>query len=417
MLYKDYRKRMERRMIYNSELQLVCDTFRKCRVPVVFLSAGERIGQVLDEDVRALLGSTVGIPVDQLLHAGAQNEILRIRNALGMFFIVFMLPHCLQPTYVSIGPYFDAQPSAREFLELAEKYNIPPARRKLLAQYCTGIPVIPATSHLFTLLYTFGERIWDNRFSVEDLDEADLTGSAEPTNTAQSAIDDVLMNMKLMEIRYAAENQMMAAVSHGQFHRGTAILESIAATPFEKRLDDPLRNLKNYSIVMNTLLRKAAEQGGVHPLYLHQISSAFAIKIEQVPSVKAAQELMGNMFQEYCLLVRKHTTGHFSPAVQKALLMIDSDLAADLSLRTLAAAQNISPAYLSTVFKKETGKTVTEYVNDERMAYAAHLLESSRLQVQTVAQYCGILDVQYFSKLFKKRTGKTPRQYRQERNL
>ena len=167
---------------------------------------------------------------------------------------------------------------------------------------------------------------------------------------------------------------------------------------------------------MNTLLRKAAEQGGVHPFYLNQLSSSFAVKIEQVPSLKAVQELMQNMFHDYCLLVRKHATGSFTPTVQKAILMIDNDLAADLSLSTLAAAQNISPAYLSTVFKKETGKTITEYVNSERMELAAHLLENSRLQVQTVAQHCGIMDVHYFSKLFKKHTGQTPRQYRQDRN-
>ncbi len=402
-------------MLYNSELQLVCDTFRKCRVPVVFLSVGDQIDQALDGGIRSLFGNTVSIPVDQLLDHKKQNIMLRIHNSLGMIFIVFALPHTVKTTYISFGPYFPSQPSQQELLELAEKNNIPPTRRKLFEDYCAGIPVIPNTSHLFPLLYTFGERIWDNQFLVEDLDESVLS-SNQPKSMAQDSMDDVLMNMKLMEARYAIENQMMQAVSRGQLHRGSAILEGISSSPFEKRLDDPLRNLKNYSIVMNTLLRKAAEQGGVHPLYLHKVSSSFAVRIEQVPSVKAAQDLMSNMFQEYCLLVRKHATGSYSPTVQKALLMIDGDLSADLSLRALAAAQNISPAYLSTVFKKETGKTVTEYVNAERMELAAHLLESSKLQVQTVALHCGILDVHYFSKLFKKHTGKTPRQYRQERN-
>ena len=404
-------------MIYNSELQLMCDTFRKCRVQVTLLSAGEQIDQVLDKDIRTLLGNRVSIPVDQLLENAKHNCLLRIRNSLAMTFMVFLLPNPTQATYVSIGPYFETPFSQQELLELAEKYNIPPGRQKLLEEYCAGIPVIPPTSHLFPLLYTFGERLWDNGFMVEELDDSTLSGNEQPANLPQTSIDDVLMNMKLMETRYAAENQMMQAVSRGQFHRGSAILEGISSSPFEKRLDDPLRNIKNYSIVMNTLLRKAAERGGVHPLYLHQTSSAFAIRIEQVPSVKAAQELMSNMFQQYCLLVRKHTTGSYSPTVQRAILMIDSDLASDLSLRALAAAQNISPAYLSNVFKKETGKTVTEYVNTERMELAAQLLESARLQVQTVAQHCGIMDVHYFSKLFKKHTGKTPRQYRQEQNL
>ena len=42
------------------------------------------------------------------------------------------------------------------------------------------------------------------------------------------------------------------------------------------------------------------------------------------------------------------------------------------------------------------------------------LLDTTHLQVQTVAAHCGIMDLQYFLKLFKKRVGKTPREYREE---
>ena len=74
--------------------------------------------------------------------------------------------------------------------------------------------------------------------------------------------------------------------------------------------------------------------------------------------------------------------------------------------------QNISPSYLSALFKQEVGKTLTEYVNSKRIERAMQLLETTRLQVQTIAQNCGILDVHYFSKIFKKTTGMTPKEYR-----
>lgn len=190
-------------------------------------------------------------------------------------------------------------------------------------------------------------------------------------------------------------------------------MENFSAIPFEKRLDDPLRNLKNYGIIMNTLLRKAAEAGGVHPFYLDDISSSFAARLEQVPSVSAVQALMTEMFRSYCQLVRQRSMKQYSAVVQKTLIMIDADLSADLSLSKLAKAQNISAGYLSAIFKKETGKTITDYINSERMQLAAHLLKTTTLQVQTVAAHCGILDVQYFSKVFKKYMKKTPKAYRE----
>ena len=163
---------------------------------------------------------------------------------------------------------------------------------------------------------------------------------------------------------------------------------------------------------MNTLLRKAAERGGVHPIYLDNVSAEFAKKIEQLPSLEGTPKLMREMFRSYCRLVRKHTMTQYSPPVQKTILLIDSDISADLSLKTLANAQSISAGYLSTIFKKETGKTVSEYIRERRIAHAAHLLESTNLQIQTVALHCGIIDVQYFSKLFKRQMGKTPSEYR-----
>ena len=119
------------------------------------------------------------------------------------------------------------------------------------------------------------------------------------------------------------------------------------------------------------------------------------------------------MFRRYCRLVRKHSVKDYSRVVRETILLIDSDLAADLTLSSLAANQKISAGYLSTVFKKETGKTVSEFIRDKRIKHAAHLLLTTHLQIQTIALHCGIMDVQYFSKIFKKQTGKTPKEYRE----
>ena len=103
----------------------------------------------------------------------------------------------------------------------------------------------------------------------------------------------------------------------------------------------------------------------------------------------------------------------YSRAVQKTILLIDSDLSGDLSLKRLADRQNVSAGYLSAIFRRDTGKTVSEYIREKRIRHAAHLLTTTQLQIQTIALHCGIMDVQYFSKTFKKLTGKTPKEYRE----
>ncbi len=223
---------------------------------------------------------------------------------------------------------------------------------------------------------------------------------------------ETLANIKAMEQRYAFENEMIHAVAHGQMQFEDKFVSSTYTAFFEKRANDPVRNAKNYAIIMNTLLRKAAEHGGVHPIYLDQISSEYAVKIENGADFSEISSLMSEMFRTYCRLVREHTGKGYSLIVQNTILLIDADISADISPHALAVAQNVTPAYLSTVFRRETGKTLCAYIRERRMAVAAHLLVTTKLQIQTIALHCGIMDVQYFSKLFKKQYGVTPTQYR-----
>ena len=90
------------------------------------------------------------------------------------------------------------------------------------------------------------------------------------------------------------------------------------------------------------------------------------------------------------------------------------DLAGDLSLSAHAKALNVSPGYLSTLFKKETGVTLTEFVTRRRMEHAAALLRETKLPVSLIAQRCGIGDDNYFIRLFHRYTGFTPKQFRKE---
>ena len=237
-----------------------------------------------------------------------------------------------------------------------------------------------------------------------------------PVDPDKISDEDTLWKMRALEQRYAYENELIEAVAKGQSHKADMFLTTFSHLSFEQRSADPLRNTKNYCVIMNTLLRKAAEQGGVHPLHLDHTSSGFAFRIEQAVSMEAVGTILSEMFHTYCRLVRKKSLKGYSPPVQKAIALIDADLAGSLNLRTLAQSLSISSSYLSSLFKKETGQTLTDYIVARRMDLARQLLSKTKLQVQTVAQHCGILDVQYFSKLFKKATGMTPKEFRQSVN-
>ncbi len=343
------------------------------------------------------------------------NTFFRMRNTLLCQYILFRIPSSDKPVFAYIGPYTLAPIEKKEIMQLAERFKVSPANINQLENFYASVPFVQDENTILTLLYTLGEYLWDNadNFSIVDdflfADTVPDTFIPLPEQTPEEA----QINIQLMEQRYEMEGKLMQAVTSGSLHKAELVLSQFSSMQFEMRTDNPIRDLKNYGIIMNTLLRKAAEKAAVHPVQIHAISSQYARKLELITSHASYNNLTKEMVRKYCLLVKNHSLKCYSMLVRKVITDINYDLTADLSLKSEAALHNVNPSYLSTLFKKETGTTLTEYVNRKRIDHAIFLLNSTDMQVQTIATYCGIPDVNYFTKMFKKMIGKTPKEYRQ----
>lgn len=84
----------------------------------------------------------------------------------------------------------------------------------------------------------------------------------------------------------------------------------------------------------------------------------------------------------------------------------------ELSLNKLGEHLNLTPSYLSFVFKKESGVTITKYLTNLRIQKAKQLLDAGNLSITDIAVEVGYNDYFYFLKTFKKITGITPTCYR-----
>ncbi len=121
--------------------------------------------------------------------------------------------------------------------------------------------------------------------------------------------------------------------------------------------------------------------------------------------------LITEMVRQYCLLVQNYSLSGHSLVIQKAVNYINLNLSEKLSLKLLAEQCFINPSYLSTLFKKEMGLTVSSYISQQRIRLAIRLLNTGNTQIQDVMAKCGMDDISYFRKLFKKMIGMTPSAY------
>lgn len=104
--------------------------------------------------------------------------------------------------------------------------------------------------------------------------------------------------------------------------------------------------------------------------------------------------------------------------VNQVIRELDRDCAQRISLPQLAETYHISETYLSHVFKKQTGKSLMNYIAQIRIEKASQLIAMSNSgnsgKFYVIAQQVGYEDYSYFVRVFKKVTGMSPREFHKQ---
>ena len=100
------------------------------------------------------------------------------------------------------------------------------------------------------------------------------------------------------------------------------------------------------------------------------------------------------------------------PRVQKILRM--ADCGTTFTIRDLALEFHLSPSYLQRLFKHQTGVCMGEWLNEQRLRRAAHLLENSYLSVKEIAHNVGYGHASSFIRAFERRFTQAPARYRKQ---
>lgn len=105
-------------------------------------------------------------------------------------------------------------------------------------------------------------------------------------------------------------------------------------------------------------------------------------------------------------------TGSSEEKLERVIAFINENYASDISREGLAAAIDINPSYLSSLFNAYTGKKINEYINLLRVKDAAHQLETSDASITDIAFSVGFESLSTFIRAFKNEMETTPKEFR-----
>ena len=100
------------------------------------------------------------------------------------------------------------------------------------------------------------------------------------------------------------------------------------------------------------------------------------------------------------------------PLVRTIMKYVHEHLSERITLEDIGRETFFSPIYCDALFKKETGRSIIDYVIEKRIDEAKRLLLGEEIPLAVIAEQLGFRDYNYFSRAFKKRCGYTPSAYR-----
>lgn len=191
--------------------------------------------------------------------------------------------------------------------------------------------------------------------------------------------------------------------------RAIECIDSFFDTVAEKL---PIRDIRTFSrflldFLFHTYNAELAPYGNPDNLrhnYIAKESTASTVESFHRVVVENIMDLMDK--------IELVTRRQYSQPIRDCMAILASKQLTDIHLEELAAKTHLSPQYLSSLFHQETGRTITAYIQEQRLKLAQSLLSQSDQSIAEISVSIGMNDPHYFSKFFKTHMKMTPLEYR-----
>ena len=252
----------------------------------------------------------------------------------------------------------------------------------------------------------------------------ELNSSCNPEFTAPpkdiiQAFHDAMFDQQehcSKSVPYHQELILMDYIKNGNLNELRMMFHTLSTQDFYmgQLSKDPLRQAKYSAISGITLITRSAIQGGLPEIEAYNLSDVYIQKLDIMNDVNDVHLLLFTAACDFTKRVqlKKDQATLYSHTITLCIEYIKCHLHYPITLQDLAKECQLSPPYLSTLFKKETGKTITAYIMEEKLETAKQMLTNHSYTLSEIANYLGFCSHSNFTEHFHKKYGITPRAYR-----
>lgn len=176
-----------------------------------------------------------------------------------------------------------------------------------------------------------------------------------------------------------------------------------------------LTNLKYHFVITVAMITRQCVISGMELEQAYRLSDFYILKADKCSSVEAVSQLHHSMALDFtgkmALVKKSHA---ISKPVVNCMDFIYSHLNTRITVQVLSDYTGLSPSYLSRLFKKELGISISDYILEKKIEKSENLLKYSDYSLVDIANYLAFSSQSHFIQTFKKAIGITPNKYRNQ---
>lgn len=176
-----------------------------------------------------------------------------------------------------------------------------------------------------------------------------------------------------------------------------------------------LMNIRYHYVVSVSLITRLCVEHGLDRELAYTLSDLY---ISEMDKLSRPEQIL-NLYNQMQLAFTKKMSELpkkkiHSIQIVKAMNYVCSHRTEKMTAESIADILGISRGYLSTLFKKETGISISDYIRREKLGAAANMLIYSDFSYSDIAEYFGFASQSHFIQCFKRELGCTPSEYRKQ---
>ncbi|MFV0528817.1 MAG: AraC family transcriptional regulator [Lachnospiraceae bacterium] len=210
------------------------------------------------------------------------------------------------------------------------------------------------------------------------------------------------------------ERELRMAIRSQDKENAQIILNQILATIYVSN-DSNIERMKPRITELLIVISRAALEVGADGGGLPVMTQDFARELDKINTIEDMSAWLSAILQTLIKDTFDFNNIKHGEIIFNVVEYIKRNYMKNITLDDIAQSTYVSKAYLSSLFKKETGKSISHYINCVRVDKSKLLLLNSKLGLVEVADLCGFGSQSYFTKIFHSIVGVTPKKYREER--